>query len=838
MSKQQQWQRVSELFDAVLAMPAAQRSAYLQAQQGTESEEVLAEVQALILEADQIAEEDTAAELLRTGGAQQVQVFQPLQPDATLGNWRVLRLLGRGGMGEVYEVARTGDYQQHAALKLVFLNAAAAVVRFHAERMILAKLEHPGIARILDGGTTEDHRPYMVMELIQGQPIHQYCDAHGLKLEARLRLFLQVCAAVSHAHQKLVVHRDIKPSNILVTTAGDAKLLDFGIAKLLGEQVDEATRTQSVLTPIYASPEQLANQPISTASDVYSLGVVLFQLLAGRTPVDSGTSSIPKVIEQVLDGRAPLASRVAASHADAPVESGLLAGDLDAILERCLRRDAVARYGSVDALADDLRAFLEYRPVLARQGGRGYRAGRFLRRYAWQAAAVLLVTGTLIAGLITTQLAAARTQAALEREQQATQQAEAALQQARIASAAQLRRAADEESLRAAFARILGRAYEKVPGSAELLAFMQASQQEAIDALDERPADSAAVLLALAQVHVQSGRPNPVIDALTPLLDHAQIDERSRAHAHALIGSANIQLNRLEEGIPHLERAVTYFDQQPDGQIDGVLHFSLLASAKRDPALRKEAVRRLQAAIARERQKPNPRLRSLGFMLSEVGFNQYRLNELAAAEASTEQAIAAYRAASGPSAAQLVYVMHNLAAIQKRLGKDEAALDVRREAIALTETLQGRSLQLANAKRSLGVGLVNAGRTDEALQLFDDVDALIDEFGGRDTTLYFLNLNGRVRALAQQGRFDEAVALASRGIAEAEATLPGELATIGSGYYELANTYAQAAQPEKALTVLEQSDQVFSGLGELKAQAMARNNKLREQLTTSEAEKP
>jgi non-specific serine/threonine protein kinase/serine/threonine-protein kinase len=320
-----------------------------------------------------------------------------------LGPWRLLHLIGRGGAGEVYFAERAdGAFQQKAAIKVLQRGAVAEATRFQAEREILARLEHPGIARLLDGGMHSDGRPYMVMEYVEGASLTEFCDARRLDLRARLKLFMEVCDVVSHAHRSLVVHRDLKPRNILVTSEGRVKLLDFGVAKLLDTVAGPAfEKTSAPLTPDYAAPEQLTGHPITTATDVYALGVVLFELLTCRKPFKNTDVPVAQAVRTVLHDSPPAPSRAARLVPNAGVPPRALEGDLDAIVSKCLRKEAEHRYDGVALLQRDIQRYLESQPVSAREGARLYVLGRFLRRHRWMVAAagsvVLALTGALAA---------------------------------------------------------------------------------------------------------------------------------------------------------------------------------------------------------------------------------------------------------------------------------------------------------------------------------------------------------------------------------------------------------------------------------------------------------
>jgi len=327
-----------------------------------------------------------------------------------IGPYELLDVLGHGGMSTVYRAGRVdGGFEQTVAVKLVRHSLASPELeqRLMAERRILARLRHPNIARLLDGGTTEDGAPYFVMDMIQGEPIDAACDRRRFGVAARLRLFLKVCRAVSWAHRNLVVHRDLKPSNVLVTAEGEPMLLDFGIAKLLdGDEHGEATLSLMRLgTPGYASPEQVLGEPVTTASDVYSLGVLLHRLLVGGSPYRTAADAPARDLEAAILEQAPrppsqAARRMAAEAARARGErpeslARRLDGDLDTIVAMALRKEPERRYGSVEQLAEDIQRHLSGHPVAARPDALRYRAGKFLRRHRWPTMAVaagLLVT--------------------------------------------------------------------------------------------------------------------------------------------------------------------------------------------------------------------------------------------------------------------------------------------------------------------------------------------------------------------------------------------------------------------------------------------------------------
>ncbi|HEX6832913.1 MAG TPA: serine/threonine-protein kinase [Rudaea sp.] len=389
------WGLLERFFADALALPVSERDAFLR--------RVCANDDALRAEIESLLSAHVPKGVLDTAP---VAVGEPppasIAAGTLLGPWRIEKLIGRGGMGEVYRARRAdGTSDQTAAVKVLRDEAAAEMARFHSERHILAHLEHPGIARLLDGGTTGDSRPYTVMEYVGGEPLTAYCAARNATLHQRLALMTQVCDAVSFAHRNLVIHRDLKPDNILVGADGGVKLLDFGIAKLLDAAAPprEADVTIAPFTPDYASPEQLSGQPVTTATDVYALGVLLFELLCGERPLRMRRLPSTHALKLLMDRDAPLCSRVAYANSSSPVPPKQLAGDLDAIVAKCLRKEPAHRYETVDALKRDLQAHLDHMPVLAREGARLYVAGRLLRRYRWAFAATVALIVSLSAGL-------------------------------------------------------------------------------------------------------------------------------------------------------------------------------------------------------------------------------------------------------------------------------------------------------------------------------------------------------------------------------------------------------------------------------------------------------
>ncbi|HXG91156.1 MAG TPA: serine/threonine-protein kinase [Blastocatellia bacterium] len=429
--KAERWQRIEELFGAALEIAPDERAVFLMNECGSD-DALRREVETLL------------ASHKRAGDFIQAPAFEEAiglikAPEQTLpkghriGPYEIICEIGRGGMGAVYLATRADDeYKKRVAIKLIKrgLDTDDILRRFRNERQILASLDHPNIARLLDGGTTDEGLPYFVMEYVEGLPLMDYCDRERLSTVERLKLFRKICAAVQHAHQNLVVHRDLKPSNIIVTAGGEPKLLDFGIAKFLNPEMSAHTiaptaTAMRLMTRDYASPEQVRGQPITTASDVYSLGVLLYRLLTGHHPYQFKTP-LPSEVERVIcetepqrpsdavkrveevttsDGESvQLTPELVSSTRDGEPQKlrRMLSGDLDTIILMAMRKEPARRYSSVEQFSEDIRRYLEGLPVLARKDTFAYRASKFVRRHRAGVAAATLVAIAIIAGIVAT----------------------------------------------------------------------------------------------------------------------------------------------------------------------------------------------------------------------------------------------------------------------------------------------------------------------------------------------------------------------------------------------------------------------------------------------------
>ena len=390
------WQRVKTIAADAWAQPAEDRARFVKAAAGGDEaveRDTLSLLEAMGEVGDQFEVPAVAARTARLAAVDAIDSFRPMRAGDRIGSWRLVRELGRGGMAVVYLAERSdADFTQRAAVKLLrtAVYDDALLQRFREERRILAALDHPLIARFIDGGTTEMGLPYVLMEYVEGLPIDQFCDQRALPIRDRVTVFQQVCHAVHYAHQRLVVHRDLKPSNILVDAEGTPKLLDFGIAKILDPALPEdLTRTLfRMITPESASPEQIRGGVMTTASDVYSLGVLLYKLATGRSPYRMPMKTDADMMRAVCE--------------DMPTAPATGAHDLDLILLKALRKEPDRRYTTADQFAEDIQRFLDGRPVLAADDNFAYRASKFVGRHRVAVVAGIAVAGAIAAGTAAT----------------------------------------------------------------------------------------------------------------------------------------------------------------------------------------------------------------------------------------------------------------------------------------------------------------------------------------------------------------------------------------------------------------------------------------------------
>jgi serine/threonine protein kinase len=547
------WQQVEEIFHQALELPVDARPAFL-------SERCAGDA-ALQSEVQQILAGYDAQDRIDSGRAD-----ESLE-GARFGAFEIVHKIGEGGMGAVYMARRREDFEQEVAIKVINGTPAATALmagRFHQERQILAGLDHPYIARLLDGGVTGRGQPYLVMEYVEGVRLDQYCEAQHLSIPQRLELFRKVCAAVHFAHQHLVIHRDLKPGNILVNESGEPKLLDFGIAKVLAEPGNSPDQTITMtgslmMTPQYASPEQIQGLPCTVASDIYSLGVILYELLTGKGPYSSTASTPAELIAAVVTREAPRPSVIASE----PLKASLR-GDLDGITMKALAKKPGERYGSVEQLSEDVRRHLEGLPVSAVEGSRIYNTRKFVRRHRLGVAAAALILLSLIGGLAGT------------------------LWQARVADrerALAEQRFSDARKLANYLLFPLYDSVQSLPGSLPIRAEMAGQSLQYLDRLAAAKSNDRALRLELAEGYVRLGTileaPYGVAESLgdaskaldsdqkaVALLESLSKEdskdqrvEQDLARAYLSLGYVLNLKGKPEEGVARLTEAAAIFDR-------------------------------------------------------------------------------------------------------------------------------------------------------------------------------------------------------------------------------------------------------------------------------------
>jgi non-specific serine/threonine protein kinase/serine/threonine-protein kinase len=710
--------RVDVLLDELLDLPEEARVAQLRGRHAEDSE-VLAEVESLLLAAHASSGFLDAPDRLPAND---------IVPDAAigmrLGAWNITRLIGHGGMGDVYEATRAdGEFEQRVAIKLLQREAAAQLERFQAERQILARLEHSGIARLYDGGITGDRRPFMVMEYVEGLSITEYCEQRRATFEERLELFVQVCDAVAYAHRSLIVHRDLKPSNILVTADGTVKLLDFGIAKLLDPELARVTQVAvAPMTPICAAPEQLTGGPITTATDVYALGLLLFELLAGSHPWMTSGTPMAQALRTVLQRSAPLASRTAEANTHAPVPARLLRGDLDAIIAKALRTEPAHRYATVDSLKLEVEHVLRGEPVDAREGARHYRGGPMFRRYRGAVAAAAAIFLSLASGLGLAAWQAHRV--AIERDN------------AR-------RDASREEAVRYSLTRLFRAAItDQGAQPATAKSMIDSSAQRVLRDYHDEPQLAGQLVLTLADLY---GALEDVAGADT-LLEGFVAEAGPRTDPAALADArqklANIELLRgnADRAGQLLDQADAFWAASPhpylEERLEGLAVRARLQRARGD----------LDGAIAATREAIKQRIALSGHDHRETAILDNSLAISLAAANHLDQALVAYHETTGiyrsiglGDAIDAQIIVANTGTLELRTGHLKEAEVLLKSSVERERSLAGDSAAVAAAMGYYGKVLSITNRNEPAISVLREATDLGVRYAGAGSPVAIQN---------------------------------------------------------------------------------------------------
>ena len=684
---------------------------------------------------------DLAARLVSSGSAG--------LPDR-IGPFRIVREIGRGGMGTVYQGERDeGGFEQRVAIKVIRRGMDTEDVhrRFLSERRILARLEHPNIARLLDGGVTADGRPYFVMEYIEGVPLTEYLRRQSLGLRDRLCLFQSICQAVDYAHRNLVLHRDLKPSNILITRDGQPKLLDFGVAKLLGsdDRPDTRTRPEGLyLTPAFASPEQARGEPLTTASDVYALGLLLFELLTGERPFAAGPTRSGDA-SRPLAREAPRPSAVASTLGRAaPVPAHQMRGDLDVIVATALRPEPARRYESAHRLLADMERYFAGLPILARKDSIGYRGGKFVRRHRWGVGAATAAALALVAALAVFVAQSIRIAGERDKAQRVTALLVDLLQGSDPAEAL-----GDTLTARALLDRSSARIESELSGQPEV---------------------QAALLDVVGGLYHSLGLP----DQAEPPLRQAVALRR------AVLGPEHADVARSLNALGGVLDARGQFDEA-----EGLFEEALL--------IRRSRFRPPHAAIAES-------LNDLGQLLL------FARQDFARAEPLLQEALEMRRRLFEPPHRDLAESVHNLALLEQLRGSYPEAADLYRESLAMRRTLFGETHPaLLATLNNLALVLQAQGRYQEAEPLLRESLSLRRRLFGPSHPQVALALTNLGLSLRELGRLEEAEDLLRTGLGVAAAGFGPRHPRTATVMSNLADVLRDERELDEAETLYEQS---------------------------------
>ncbi|PZR72516.1 MAG: hypothetical protein DLM73_13075 [Chthoniobacterales bacterium] len=677
-------QVVAELVESALESEPNRWSAFLDEKCGGDAA-LRADVDRLLRSHDQVGDfieepaYQVAAEIFAGDGSE-------LGAGQLVGDYRVLSLVGEGGMGEVY-LAEDTKLGRKVALKLVKpgLGRANLIHSFHREERILAGLNDPHIARLYGGGVTPDGVPYFVMEYVDGERVDAYCDRHQLNLHDRLYLFRKICSAVAYAHQHLVIHRDLKPSNIRVTKEGEPKLLDFGIAKLLEDEtatgLTERTITLAgVMTPDYASPEQIRGEAMTTASDVYSLGVILYELLTGSKPYRTKSRRLEEISRAITE-QEPVRPSATASNNPKIQNPKSLRGDLDNIVLMAMRKEPSRRYASAGQLSEDLRRHLEGLPVTARKDTIAYRTSKFVARNRIAVAAALLVALAILAGLI----------AALWEAENARRQRDVAQRERYVAQRERLK----AQRINTFLQEMLGAAAPDVKGvDIKVADVLSEASRRARAEMANQPEVMAEVLLTLGRTYISIGLYEPAEVNLRAALE-ASLKANGELHpttarSMAVLGLALFFQDKATEGEPLARRAVE-----------------------------------LQRTLSPEGNE------DLGVALYCWGMNLIRKGEPKAAEPVLAEAVELIRKHFGDTHGYYLTSLTALGLARKALGNVDGAEILYRRAIEVGRGVEPRyRIYLAQATGYLGELLTNKGAYSEAEQRLTEAETLYREILG------------------------------------------------------------------------------------------------------------
>lgn len=744
------WEMLERLFAQAIELAPDEREAFCDRACAGDAE-LGVELRSLI-----VAHESSPELLDVTPGSRSGSAVLPaeLAFGTRIGVWSVGALIRRGGAGEVYSATRAdGAFDQAVALKLLYRDAAPDIARFHAERQILASLDHPGVARLLDGGVTGDGRLYAVVEYVDGETIVEHCTRRHADLAYRLALFLQVCEVVAYAHRNLIVHRDLKPGNILVTDEGRVKLLDFGVAKRLdrlGQGPIDATCAP--FTTDYAAPEQLTGQPITTATDVYALGVLLFELMSGRRPWRSDGLPIARMVQLIVHDEPPSVSGAAAGAPAPPVPVRRLAGDLDAIVATCLRKEAGDRYATVNALTLDIAQHLRHEPVGARGRARMYLLGRALFRLRWALAGGALIFASLVAGLAATAWQARR--AEIERD---------------IARRAVTR----EEAIRYQLTNLFRTSIAQRDGTpVTAKAMLDGSARRVLEQYRDDPQLAGKVVVTLADLYGALED----IEGQAPLLEGflaaagPEADPEAVALSQQKLAAIELLRGHSKRAAELLPKAEALWAGAPDKYREQHLE-SLFV---RGQLLRSQgdldaSIRTYQQAIVERTAFSGPVNRETANLYNSLAITLTGANRFQEALDAYRANLAIYEKLGQGDDLDALVVLGNTGTLAYRIGRLHEADEILKAAFTRQRERAGDSAAVANSMGLYGSVLTAEGRTAEALGVLQPAADMAAKFAGLTSPLATQNRLFLTDGLTVSGNLVKA-----REVAEQNLTLATE----------------------------------------------------------------
>ena len=716
-----------------------------------------------------------------------------------LGAWEIVSLLGRGGMGEVYLARRAdGGFEQEAALKILGPLEEDGVQLFEQERQTIARLEHPGIARLVDGGIDEDGRPFMVLERVSGRPIDAWCEDHRVSARSRIGLILDVCDCVAYAHARLVAHRDIKPANILVDESGRVRLIDFGVSAAL------ESRESRPLTRGYAAPETVATGEAGTAADIYALAATLFELLTGEPPSEIGGSALSfaawsaqgapvRALETTLRGR------------ELP---GPLRADLSAILGKALDADPAQRYQSVDAYAADLRRALDHEPVKARPDTLAYRTGRFLWRNAISSIALTGLVVALAGGLGVSIWQEAQIRA--ERDS-------VVREQSRLASVQD-------------YLFFMLRDAAALEGDGDIRTVIDQAAERVSERLSEDPDTGGRVLHALSELYFHVNDYEAAEPLLRRLVAIEELSPELRATAAYDLAQVSLRRGEPELARTQLDAAQTFWETD-------ALHYrreladSRLVEARllRDEGRIEDAIRLLQAELPEVIALNGADFRETGVFHNDLGVMLMSAGQLEPAAEQLARAREIWRLndlGDGPDA---LNTLNNLAAAEFLLGRPERAAPVFAEAVQVREALYGPSAALAAVLGNYGKSLIALSQFQDATEVLARARSMALEFAGPGSLHFAASSSSYMEALIAAGQVDSAVAVfEADDVRVSESEAPGSPAQaafdVGAG-----RVLAETGQLPEASERLDRAEAIFSALGPAGGRYLSVIASLREQ---------